>query len=138
MLELVPPGRVIFLRPLKTQGARSGWDAVWVKAEEVIREVTCLPYVGKCRIQQLVLRYCPLVPVSRQMWCSHRPEDGRRAARLGRWLGKGRGGFQSVLLSSQVYDMQGGVLVGRLLVMGCFHGLLVSRQIGCSCVSLLS
>ena len=43
MLELVPPGRVIFLRPLKTHGARAGWDAVWVKAEEVIREVrtTC-------------------------------------------------------------------------------------------------
>ena len=39
MLELVPPGRVIFLRPLKVHGARAGWDAVWVKAEEVIREV---------------------------------------------------------------------------------------------------
>ena len=51
MLELVPPGRVIFLRPLKTQGVRSGWDAVWVKAEEVIREVTCRPYARKCRMQ---------------------------------------------------------------------------------------
>jgi len=40
MLELVPPGRVIFLRPLKTNNARTGWDAVWVKAEEVIREVS--------------------------------------------------------------------------------------------------
>ena len=40
MLELVPPGRVIFLRPLKTKNVRTGWDAVWVKAEEVIREVS--------------------------------------------------------------------------------------------------
>ena len=39
MLELVPPGRVIFLRPLKTSNVRTAWDAVWVKAEEVIREV---------------------------------------------------------------------------------------------------
>ncbi|EIE20387.1 alpha/beta-hydrolase [Coccomyxa subellipsoidea C-169] len=38
MLELVPPGRVIFLRPLKREGTRAAWDAVWVKAEEVIRE----------------------------------------------------------------------------------------------------
>ena len=81
MLELVPPGRVIFLRPLKTQGARSGWDAVWVKAEEVIREVTCLPYMMTCRIQQLVLTIFPLVPVYRQMWYSHRPEDGSCTAR---------------------------------------------------------
>ena len=42
MLELVPPGRVIFLRPLKREGTRAAWDAVWVKAEEVIREVTAL------------------------------------------------------------------------------------------------
>ena len=41
MLELVPPGRVIFLRPLKTKNVRTSWDAVWVKAEEVIREVSC-------------------------------------------------------------------------------------------------
>ena len=40
MLELVPPGRVIFLRPLKTKNVRTSWDAVWVKAEEVIREVS--------------------------------------------------------------------------------------------------
>ena len=40
MLELVPPGRVIFLRPLKTNNVRTSWDAVWVKAEEVIREVS--------------------------------------------------------------------------------------------------
>ena len=46
MLELVPPGRVIFLRPLKTHGARAGWDAVWVKAEEVIREVRAACRMG--------------------------------------------------------------------------------------------
>ena len=45
MLELVPPGRVIFMRPLKTNNVRTGWDAVWVKAEEVIREVS----VAACR-----------------------------------------------------------------------------------------
>jgi hypothetical protein len=39
MLELVPPGRVIFLRPLKREGTRAAWDAVWVKAQDVIREV---------------------------------------------------------------------------------------------------
>ncbi len=39
MLELVPPGRVIMLRPLKTAGARVGYDAVWAKPEEIIREV---------------------------------------------------------------------------------------------------
>jgi hypothetical protein len=39
MMELVPPGRVIFLRPLKREGARCAWDAVWVKPEELIREV---------------------------------------------------------------------------------------------------
>ena len=71
MLELVPPGRIIFLRPLKTQGVRSGWDAVWVKAEEVIREVTCLTYVRKCRMQRLALTHRSLLPVSRQMWCPH-------------------------------------------------------------------
>lgn len=69
MLELIPPGNVILLRPFKVhctcqgrrthrsgdasqcsprtsvvlccvqkQGERSGWDAVWVKAEEIIRE----------------------------------------------------------------------------------------------------
>lgn len=43
MLELVPPGRVIFLRPLKREGTRAAWDAVWVKAEEVIREVMACP-----------------------------------------------------------------------------------------------
>ena len=44
MLELVPPGRVIFLRPLKTNNVRTSWDAVWVKAEEVIREASsCTP-----------------------------------------------------------------------------------------------
>ncbi len=42
MLELVPPGRVIFLRPLKAGGARAGFDAVWVRPEEIIREVRCL------------------------------------------------------------------------------------------------
>ena len=49
MLELVPPGRVIFLRPLKTNNVRTGWDAVWVKAEEVIREVS----VAACRSSPL-------------------------------------------------------------------------------------
>ena len=39
MLELVPPGRVIFLRPLKSAGERSGYDAVWVRPEDIIREV---------------------------------------------------------------------------------------------------
>ena len=39
MLELVPPGRVIFLRPLKAAGARAGFDAVWVRPEEILREV---------------------------------------------------------------------------------------------------
>lgn len=39
LLELVPPGRVILLRPLKAAGARVGYDAVWAKPEEIIREV---------------------------------------------------------------------------------------------------
>ncbi len=39
MLELVPPGRVVFLRPLKREGTRAAWDAVWIKPEELIREV---------------------------------------------------------------------------------------------------
>ena len=38
MLELVPPGRVLFLRPLKRGGARVAWDAIWVHASEIIRE----------------------------------------------------------------------------------------------------
>lgn len=44
MLELVPPGRVIFLRPLKREGTRAAWDAVWVKAQDVIREVMICRY----------------------------------------------------------------------------------------------
>lgn len=39
MLELVPPGRVLFLRPLKRGGARVSWDAIWVHASDIIREV---------------------------------------------------------------------------------------------------
>ena len=39
MLELVPPGRVLFLRPLKRGGARVAWDAIWVHASDIIREV---------------------------------------------------------------------------------------------------
>jgi len=38
MVELVPPGHVILLRPFKVNGERHSWDAVWVKAEEIIRE----------------------------------------------------------------------------------------------------
>ncbi|BDA50747.1 Sn1-specific diacylglycerol lipase alpha [Coccomyxa sp. Obi] len=38
MLELVPPGRIVFLRPLKREGTRAAWDAVWIKPEELIRE----------------------------------------------------------------------------------------------------
>ncbi|KAK9827307.1 hypothetical protein WJX81_002709 [Elliptochloris bilobata] len=38
MLELVPPGRVLFLRPLKRDGARVAWDAVWCHASDIIRE----------------------------------------------------------------------------------------------------
>lgn len=42
MLELVPPGRVVFLRPLKREGTRAAWDAVWIRPEELIREVGLL------------------------------------------------------------------------------------------------
>ena len=38
MLEMIPPGQVILLRALKVNGERKSWDAVWVKAEELIRE----------------------------------------------------------------------------------------------------
>jgi len=62
MLELVPPGRIIFLRPLKREGTRVAWDAVWIKAEELIREVralgiallSCFPLESKTKIQNLL------------------------------------------------------------------------------------
>ena len=47
-MELVPPGRVLFLRPLKAHGERADWDAVWVHAEEITREVH-LAYEYKAR-----------------------------------------------------------------------------------------
>jgi hypothetical protein len=58
MLELVPPGRVVFLRPLKREGARATWDAVWIRAEELIREVSWPPAVEA-------------PPCSRQLPCIH-------------------------------------------------------------------
>lgn len=48
MLELVPPGRVLFLRPLKRGGARVAWDAIWVHASDIIREVRVPPHTS-CR-----------------------------------------------------------------------------------------
>ncbi|KAK9823352.1 hypothetical protein WJX72_002122 [[Myrmecia] bisecta] len=38
MMELIPPGRVVFLRPHKVGGVRTFWDGVWLKAEEIIKE----------------------------------------------------------------------------------------------------
>eukprot|EP00884_Botryococcus_braunii_P011575 jgi/Botrbrau1/20418/Bobra.0006s0072.2 len=38
MVEMVPPGRLVFLRPIKRGGARATWDAVWVHGGDIIRE----------------------------------------------------------------------------------------------------
>ena len=44
MPELVPPGRVLFLRPLKRGGERVAWDAVWCHASDNIREARARPW----------------------------------------------------------------------------------------------
>lgn len=65
MLELVPPGRVIFLRPLKTNNVRTSWDAVWVKAEEVIREASsCL--LSSTSVVARVCAVCSVVSLIRR------------------------------------------------------------------------
>ncbi|KAL0046812.1 hypothetical protein WJX82_010501 [Trebouxia sp. C0006] len=38
MLELILPGKVVFLRPRKTNNIRSSWDAVWMAPEEIAKE----------------------------------------------------------------------------------------------------
>ncbi|KAL0037858.1 hypothetical protein WJX79_002263 [Trebouxia sp. C0005] len=38
MLELILPGKVVFLRPRKTNNTRSSWDAVWMAPEEIAKE----------------------------------------------------------------------------------------------------
>lgn len=63
MLELVPPGRVIFLRPLKREGTRAAWDAVWVKAEEIIREVRSLD-IAPIALLSVQVRKPPLACMS--------------------------------------------------------------------------
>lgn len=34
-LSMYPPGRVLFLRPIKTRKQKE-WDAVWIAAEDLI------------------------------------------------------------------------------------------------------
>ncbi|KAL3145874.1 hypothetical protein ABBQ38_015244 [Trebouxia sp. C0009 RCD-2024] len=38
MLELILPGKVVFLRPRKTNNVRTSWDAVWMAPEEIAKE----------------------------------------------------------------------------------------------------